>query len=243
MIDETRIEEKITQKMEASFSKAKNPREAVHATAVAGAAIVATLPVGTDAVALRIAEITMVILIARFYGEKLTKSAAKGFLLSSAAQAMGEFLALEVAEVLKIANPAVAYLVKSGIAVGIIEAVGHMTISFYENPQGNGAKICSITEAVGFGADVVRVAEFADNLAVDTTDSGRLEEVGGGEIPFTGGLGVTEMRKLDRNYYLSKAKEAEHEAEIFRKKGDFVKESQKRAEARNWRKRAEKLTK
>lgn len=179
MFRKIRIEETLMQKMKGAFSSTTDRKAAIHLTAVAGAAIVAALPIGIDAWALRIAEIIMVICIAGSYGEKLTKSAAKGLMLSSFAQLVGEgaaITALEVAEASRIAaaisgaGPVIAYAIKSGIAVGLIETVGHLAISFYEHPKGVGAATCKAMEAVGLVADISR----AMSLVANSTDTANI---------------------------------------------------------------------
>lgn len=154
------IDQKLTTKMQAAFSSTQDRKNAVHLTAAAGAAIVAMLPIGTDVWALRAAETILICCIASSYGEKLTRSAAKGLMLSSFAQLAGEaaaITALEAAEAARIANPFVVYGIKSGIAVALIESVGKLAISYYEKPDGIGHKLCQGAEAVGLVADVSRV--------------------------------------------------------------------------------------
>lgn len=164
-----KMEEKITKAMKKAFSSTKNRKRAIHVTALAGAGIVAILPIGSDVVGLRVAEVTMVICIAGSYGEKLTKSAAKGLMLSSFAQLAGEaaaITALEAAEASKIASaatgvgPLIAYGIKSSIAVSLIETVGHLVMNYYEKPGGLGAKVCKTTEKIGAVADISRATEF-----------------------------------------------------------------------------------
>lgn len=182
MFGKRSIEAKLTQKMQEAFSSMEDRKAAIHLTAASGAAIVAALPIGIDAWALRLAESIMVICIAGSYGEKLTKSAAKGLMLSSFAQLAGEAVAitaLEAAEASKLAaaatgvGPVVAYGIKSSVAVGLIETVGHLVISYYEKPQGLGAKACKTTETIGLVADISRIATVVTDLshAEDTANT------------------------------------------------------------------------
>ena len=132
----------------------------------------------------------MVVCIASSYGERLTKSAAKGIMLSSFAQLAGETVAiaaLEAAEAAKYATvgtgigPVAAFTIKSGIAVGLIEAVGWLVISFYESKDGFGAKACTAAERIGFVADVPRLTGAVSD-AVSSND----REVKSSSISFTG---------------------------------------------------------
>lgn len=157
------IDMKLTKKMHAAFSSTQDRKNAVHLTATAGAAIVAALPIGMDAWALRAAECILICCIAGSYGEKLTRSAAKGLMLSSFAQLAGEaaaITALEAAEAARIANPVIVYGIKSGIAVTLIEAVGRLAIAYYEKPGGVGHKLCKGAEKIGFTADVTRALGY-----------------------------------------------------------------------------------
>ena len=161
------IENKIAAVMQKKFNSAKNRKKAIHLASAAGAGIVATLPIGTDVIGLRACEIIMIMLIAESYGEKLTKSAAKGLMLSSFAQAVGEKAAiatLEALEAAKMLTGPVAWGVKAGVAVALIESLGHMVIRYYENPKSLGAKACKVAEGVGLAADVGRVIGLAKGI-------------------------------------------------------------------------------
>ena len=180
MLSKKEIENKLTEKMQSAFSTTQDRKNAVHLAAAAGAGIVATLPIGIDAWALRLCEVIMVVCIASSYGERLTKSAAKGIMLSSFAQLAGEaaaITALEAAEAAKYATvgtgigPVAAFTIKSGIAVGLIEAVGRLLISYYENKDGLGAKACVVAEKIGFAADVSRVTTAVSG-AISASGSG-----------------------------------------------------------------------
>ena len=192
-----KIEKKLTLAMNNAFSSTSDRKKAIHFAAVAGAAIVAVLPIGIDAWVLRLAEIIMVICIASSYGEKLTKSAAKGLFLSSFAQLAGESLAfasLEALEITKVASsptgvgPAAAYAVKTTIAVSLIETVGHMVIAYYEKPDGVGSKLCTSAEGIGAVADVMRLV-MATSDAIDAQSDQQLSSSSASKkvaIPFTG---------------------------------------------------------
>lgn len=179
----TKIEKKITEAMSSTFKNMADRIKAVHAAAAAGAGIVAALPIGVDAWALRAAEIAMVVCIASSYGEKLTKSAAKGLMLSSFAQLAGGTAAVAALEALEAgkmasaptgAGPAAAYIAKSAIAVGLIEAVGNLVIAYYEDPDSLGGEACRAAEKVGAMADLVRIG-----MAVEEAK----EEILSGEPP------------------------------------------------------------
>ena len=217
------IEQKITIAMQSVFSTKKDRKMAIHVAAAAGAGIVAILPVGIDAWALRIAEIVMVICIASSYGEKLTKSAAKGLLLSSFAQLAGEtaaFAALEALEVGKVASlptgagPIAAYAAKAGIAITLIETVGNLVIAFYEKPNGIGSIACKTAEVIGAAADIARIKEALAGL-IETISGGSeaaeagLEGTGGNnEISFKGTpkLSEPERRNAVRQARAAKTK-------------------------------------
>lgn len=190
MLSKKEIEATLTQKMQEAFRSTQDRKNAVHLAAAAGAAIVAALPIGVDAWALRLCEAIMVICIASSYGERLTKSAAKGIMLSSFAQLAGEaaaITALEAAEAAKYATfgtgigPVAAFAIKSGIAVGLIEAVGWLIISYYEKQGSFAAKACTVAEGIGFAADVSRVT-----TAVSTAIAPESKESKSGQISFTG---------------------------------------------------------
>ena len=204
--------------MQKAFSGAEDRKAAIHLTAVAGAGIVASLPLGIDAWALRLAEVIMVICIAASYGEKLSKSAAKGIMLSSFAQLAGEaaaFTALEAAETAKVATvatgagPVVAYGIKSGIAVTLIETIGHLVIAYYEKSGSIEAKVCKVVENIGFAADVTRAASvvvgFTDNLDTSTIDNSSES------ISFTGNSREGYSSGHSESYWKDYAKKAEKE--------------------------------
>lgn len=219
MLGLAKIEKKLTTTMQNAFSSTKDRKNAVHLTAVAGAGIVAALPVGIDAWALRLAEVIMVICIAASYGEKLTKSAAKGLMLSSFAQLAGEtaaLTALEAAETAKVASigtgvgPAVCYGIKASVAVSLIEAVGHLVIDYYEKPNSLSAKVCKTTEKIGLIADISRVTTAVSMSADHTQDTLSDAEGATEQISFGHSYGHS------AKYWLEKAAE---EAEAGRRSG------------------------
>lgn len=190
-LSKKKIEVQLTEKMQNAFRTTQDRKNAVHLAAAAGAGIVAALPIGIDAWALRLCEVILVICVASSYGEKLTKSAAKGLMLSSFAQLAGEtaaITALEAAEAAKVATfgtgigPIAAFTIKSGIAVGLIESVGWLVISYYEKKDGFGAKACKAAENIGFIADISRLTTAAGEALASGTD----RKSGSSQISFTG---------------------------------------------------------
>lgn len=113
----------------------------------------------------------MIICIASRFGEKLTRSAARGILASSFAQLVGEgaaLSALAAADAANLLNPLLAYGIKSSIAVGLIEAVGHIALRHYEKKYEDLKKkqitaFDAICVAGGI-ADVARVTSLAGDL-------------------------------------------------------------------------------
>jgi len=103
----------------------------VHSMAAAGMPTVAALPVGADATALRAEEVAMIIAIGKVYGQKLTKAAASGILASGFAQMVGEKIAIGLLEMSNATGP-LAFVIKSGVAVSLIEMVGMCAIDFFE---------------------------------------------------------------------------------------------------------------
>ncbi|MBR2290099.1 MAG: hypothetical protein IJ867_05845 [Clostridia bacterium] len=222
------IEERITGSMQKVFSTKKDRKMAIHVAAATGAGIVAVLPIGIDAWALRVAEVVMVICVASSYGEKLTKSAAKGLFLSSFAQLVGEKVAIALLEALeagKVASaptgvgPAAAYAAKAGVAVGLIEAVGNMVIAYYEKPESLTGKACKTAEIIGVSADIARVFEALAGLTEVLTDK-PVAESGKSEISFKGNsLSEAERRDAVRKAGNVKDKLKEAKA-IAQKTGD-----------------------
>ena len=190
MLNKRKIEMNLTEKMQNAFRSTQDRKKAVHLAAAAGAAIVAALPIGIDAWALRLCEIIMVVCIASSYGEHLSKSAAKGIMLSSFAQLAGEtaaIAALEAAEAAKYATvgtgigPVAAFGIKSSIAVGLIETVGWLVISYYENNKGFGRRACTVAEGIGCAADLTRLT-----AAVSSATSHTFHNTESSHISFTG---------------------------------------------------------
>ena len=162
MLGTKQIEEKLHASMTQAFDTAgANPKQAIHLAAAAGAAVCAVLPVGADVWGLRTCEVVMVLCIASLYGEKLTKAAARGILASSFGQLAGEAVALTALEAANGAgflNPALAYAIKSGVAVALIEAIGHAALRHYETRQGTPTLFDAMCAAGGM-ADIARVEE------------------------------------------------------------------------------------
>lgn len=175
MMSKDDIERKLESKMTEKFNSASgNPKLAIHLSAAAGAVICAILPVGLDVWALRTCEVIMIICIASLYDEKLTKSAARGILVSSFAQLVGEATALTLltaANTANLFNPVVAYGIKSSIAVGLIESIGHEALKHYErkhkDPEKQTITAFDAMCAVGGIADAARIVN-----AVGETISG-----------------------------------------------------------------------
>lgn len=165
------IEKKLESQMVEKFQSVSDTKIAIHLTALVGAAICAALPIGVDVGALRLAEVIMIICIASRFGEKLTRSAARGILASSFAQLVGEgaaLSALAAADAANLLNPLLAYGIKSSIAVGLIEAVGHIALRHYEKKYEDLKKkqitaFDAICVAGGI-ADVARVTSLAGDL-------------------------------------------------------------------------------
>lgn len=103
----------------------------------------------------------MVLCIASLYGEKLTKATARGILASSFGQLAGEAVALTALEAANGAgfrNPALAYAIKSGVAVALIEAIGHAALRHYEARQDSPTLFDAMCAAGGM-ADLARAEE------------------------------------------------------------------------------------
>lgn len=190
MLNETNIERKVEAKMTQKFSsESGNPKHAIHMAAVAGAGICALCPIGLDVYALRTCEVIMIICIAALYKEKLTKAAARGIFASSFAQLVGENLALAslaAANSANILNPLLAYGIKSSIAVGLIEAVGHTALNHYKKKYASKTdnKITAFDAicAVGGIADATRIvnavgmaAEGMDDVDLENTISDSID--------------------------------------------------------------------
>lgn len=117
------------------MSRRSEALAAVHTTAAGGAATVAVLPIGADVIALRTEETAMVMYVGSLYSETLTKAAAKGLLASGFAQMAGETVALTALEVAN-ATGFFAWAIKAGVASGLIEAVGHCAVDYFEDLHG-----------------------------------------------------------------------------------------------------------
>lgn len=113
------------------MTKREEAKKIIHSTALAGAATVMWLPIGADAIALRGEEIAAIVMVAKIYGQNITKGAAAGLMSSGFAQMVGEKLALAALEASRATGMA-AYAIKSSIAVSLIEAVGMCAIDYFE---------------------------------------------------------------------------------------------------------------
>lgn len=106
---------------------AKPSRARIHAWAVAGGATAGALPVGADAVALASEEILMTINIAAMFGEKISKSAAEGIIVST----VGTVAGTAIFESLNVGYP-FTIPAKIAVAVGVIETLGHTIYEYYD---------------------------------------------------------------------------------------------------------------
>lgn len=195
MINKSAIECKLESKMTDKFtSSADNPKTAIHLTALAGAGICAVLPIGIDVWALRTAEVIMIICIADLYHEKISKSAARGILASSFAQLVGEhaaIAALAAADTANLLNPALAYCIKAGIAVGLIEAIGHEALKHYEkkyqNPESKEITAFDAMCAAGAAADAARIITSVSSFVIDPYEkAAQVPHTASNAISFTG---------------------------------------------------------
>ena len=101
--EENSLKEKTAKRLNKIFKKmaCKDPKKAIHTTALSSAMIVAALPIGIDAWALRLCECLMLMSIYSHYNIKLSQSAAESLLTAAFAQAVGEaaaYTALEAAD-------------------------------------------------------------------------------------------------------------------------------------------------
>lgn len=198
-MDMQKTKGKIYAKLEKVFNTmaCKDPKKAVHKTALAAAMIVAVLPVGIDAWALRISEIMMLMSVYAHYGKKLTDSAAESLLTSAFAQTVGEaaaYASLEACDAAAILNPLAVYGIKLGIAVGLIEAIGWASVQYLEGCKA--AKIAVRTmQAVGALADAERVIDYVPNTSAPTEHIMHTESTG--VLSFTGNVDADLTAKID----------------------------------------------
>ena len=105
-----------------------NPsRSRIHAWAVVGGTTAGALPVGADAAALAAEEVLMTINIAAMFGEKISKSVAEGIIAST----VGTVAGTVIFESLNVAYP-FTIPAKIGVAIGVIEALGHAIYEIYD---------------------------------------------------------------------------------------------------------------
>lgn len=106
-------------------------RSIIHTIAAAGGASAGALPVGLDVIALSAEEVTMVMLIGKEFGVSVDKTMAKGILTACGCTVVGSavFTAVNIGYPFTI--PA-----KIAIAVGIIEAAGHLVYDYFEERYG-----------------------------------------------------------------------------------------------------------
>lgn len=188
--NEDSLKKKAAEKLNKVFKKmaCKDPRKAIHATALSSALIVAALPIGVDAWALRLAECLMLMSIYAHYDIKLSQSAAESLLTAAFAQAVGEaaaYAALEAADAAAVLTGGISLAICIPIAAGLIEAVGWTTIKYIE---GNGvAKVAIRTmEIVGGVADINRLANAVSaSVPTETSDSSAISSTNN-PISFTG---------------------------------------------------------
>lgn len=161
----SKIKKKAEEKIQKIFDKmaCSDPKKAIHGTALAAAAVVAYLPIGIDAWALRLCEIYMLISIYSHYGIKVSKSVAESLLSAAFMQAAGEtaaYIALESANAALIATGGISapviYSIKLGIAAGLIEGVGWTTVKYLEGNK-MAEKVIHSVDAIGAMADAQRV--------------------------------------------------------------------------------------
>lgn len=168
--------EKAKKEIEKIFKKmaCKDPKKEIHKTALKAAFIVAGLPMGVDAWALRLCEIYMLMSIYSYYGISISQATAESFLTAAFAQAVGEALAyssLEAADAAALLTGGSTLAICFAIAAGLIEAIGWTTIKYIE---GNGIAKATLRamEGIGFASDIGRVVNVV-NDEVNTIDSSR----------------------------------------------------------------------
>lgn len=168
----SKIKVKTEKKLQKIFDNmaCENPKHAIHGTAAAAAGIVALLPIGIDAWALRLCEIFMLISIYSHYGIKISKSVAESLMSAAFMQAVGElaaYAALEAADTATIATAGLgapaAFGIKFGVASTLIEAVGWATVKYLE-----GNKLAEIAihaaDGIGVAADIGRVTSTLSSI-------------------------------------------------------------------------------
>ncbi|NBH26538.1 hypothetical protein D3Z60_12125 [Lachnospiraceae bacterium] len=184
------LKKKTASKLEKVFKKmaCKDPKKAIHATALSSALIVAALPIGVDAWALRLCECLMLMSIYAHYDIELSQSAAESLLTAAFAQAVGEsaaYAALEAADAAAILTGGTSLAICIPIAAGLIETVGWTTIKYIE---GNGIAKAAIRsmEAVGGMADMARLADAVSGSAAVKAAETSVTDGKNGTISFRG---------------------------------------------------------
>lgn len=167
----SKSKKKIEKKLQKIFDSmaCENPKTAIHGTALAAAGVVALLPIGVDAWALRLCEIFMLISIYSHFGIQISKSVGESLLSAAFMQTVGEtaaFAALEAADAATVATgglgaPA-AFGIKFGIAASLIEAVGWATVKYLEGNK-YAEKAVHMAGAIGAAADLGRVGDALGN--------------------------------------------------------------------------------
>lgn len=216
------IKKKTEEKLQKLFDKmaCENPKNAIHGTATAAAGIIALLPIGVDAWALRLSEFLMLTSIYSHYGIKLSKSAAESLMSAAFMQAAGEaaaLTALAAADAAAISTGGLgalpAYGIKVGIAVTLIETVGWTTIKYLEGNK-VAEKAIHIADGIGVAADLARITGvFADS---DEKSSHAISEPvvkSEGAISFTGSAAGRTAAEWERKAgeWLARATEAKIE--------------------------------
>lgn len=188
--EENSLKEKTAKRLNKIFKKmaCKDPKKAIHTTALSSAMIVAALPIGIDAWALRLCECLMLMSIYSHYNIKLSQSAAESLLTAAFAQAVGEaaaYTALEAADAAAILTGGTRLAICIPIAAGLIEAVGWTTIKYIE---GDGAAKAAIRamEVIGGASDVKRLANTVSNTAIAETSNSLAGNNNSNSISFRG---------------------------------------------------------
>ena len=156
-----------------SFIACENPYNAVKTAAGSAAVIVAALPPVADTWALRMAEVLMVMSIFGHYGVKADEATVKALLLSGFAQAIGRaaaYAALEAADAAILANPALGYAIKVGIATSLISAVGISVIKMMEGSE-SAKVVTEIMCEISLGADLIQATDALAGIGAPTLDA------------------------------------------------------------------------
>ncbi len=193
---DSKIKVKTEKKLQKIFDKmaCENPKNAIHGTAAAAAGIVALLPIGIDAWALRLCEIFMLISIYSHYGIKISKSVAESLMSAAFMQAVGEmaaYAALESADAAAIATAGLgapaAFGIKFGIASTLIEAVGWATVKYLE-----GNKIAEIAihvaDGIGAAADIGRVTGTLSSMGSEELSTASSAPGESAQVSFGGNI-------------------------------------------------------